>query len=101
MIKYQAPLNDIQFLLFDLLKSDERFKDLPIGEDYSRDLVDSVLTEMGKFVEGVFLPVNGKGDQEGCQYDTESRSVKAPPSYHPAFKQIVEAGWPALSAPAE
>ena len=100
MIKYEAPLNDIQFLLFDVLKSHERYADLPIGEDYSRELVESVLTEMGKFVEGVFLPVNGKGDEEGCQYDPETQSVKAPPSYHPAFKQFVEGGWPSLSAPA-
>ena len=101
MIKYEAPLSDIQFLLFDLLKSHEKYRELPGGGDYSRDLVDSVLTEMGKFVEGVFLPVNGKGDEEGCRYDAESRSVKAPASYHPAFRQFVESGWPGLSAPVE
>lgn len=101
MIKYEAPLNDIRFLLFDVLKSHERYGELPAGEDFSQDLVDSVLAEMGKFVEGVFLPVNGKGDEEGCHFDAESHTVKAPASYHPAFRQFVEAGWPGLSAPAE
>lgn len=101
MIHYQAPLNDIQFLLFDVLKSTDRYRDLPIGDDFSQDLVASVLIEMGKFVEGVFLPTNRSGDEEGCQYDPETRSVKAPESFHSAFKQFVEGGWPSLSAPTE
>ena len=100
-MKYEAPLQDIQFLLFDVLKSHEYFKEMAIGEDYSRDLVDSVITEMGKFTAGVLLPVNGKGDEEGCHYDPVNQAVKAPPSYHSAFKQFVEAGWSSLSAPVE
>lgn len=101
MLKYQAPIDDIQFLLFDLLKSTERYGDLPNGADYSRELVETLLQEMGKFVEGVFLPANRAGDEEGCQYDPETKSVKAPAAFHPAFRQFVESGWPGLSSPTE
>ena len=101
MLQYKAPIDDIRFLIHDVFKADKHYSEMSFGEDFSLDLADVVLSEMAKFVEGVFLPVNRSGDEEGCQYDPETRSVKAPPSYHGAFKQFVDNGWTSLSTPVE
>lgn len=101
MAKYEAPLDDIRFLLFDVQRIQDHYPALEGQAEFTRDLADSILQEMGKFASGVLQPVNRSGDEEGCQYDPETRSVKAPPSYHGPFRQFVDNGWPALTAPVD
>lgn len=99
MSYYQAPLDDVRFLLFDLFRIQEHYPALTGQSEFSQELADSILTEMGRFASGVLQPVNRSGDEEGCQYHPDSRSVTAPPSYREAFRQFVDNGWPALTAP--
>ncbi|MDY6920819.1 MAG: acyl-CoA dehydrogenase family protein [Pseudomonadota bacterium] len=101
MIEYDAPVEDLKFLLFDVMNGAQTYGNLADLEEFTPDLAETVLTEMGKFAAGVFLPANRPGDEQGCQYDAETRSVRAPEAYQEPFRQFVDNGWPALISPVE
>jgi len=100
-MSYQAPLRDMQFVLYELLKGDEILPALPGYEDATRDIMDAMLTEGAKLAQNVIAPTNTNGDRQGCHYDPESKSVTTPDGFKEAYKQFAEAGWTALSAPVE
>ena len=100
MASYRAPLNDIRFVLFDLLKADATFAELGF-EDASRELIDAVLEEAARFNETVLAPLNRVGDEVGCKYDAATGEVTPPPGFKDAYDKWVEGGWPALNAPVE
>ena len=56
-----------------------------------------MLEEGAKFCEGVLAPLNKVGDEHGCVRNDDG-SVTTPPGFKDAYKQFVEAGWPALSS---
>ncbi|ANP47161.1 acyl-CoA dehydrogenase C-terminal domain-containing protein [Candidatus Viadribacter manganicus] len=95
MPTYTAPLREYRFLLKDVLDI-ERYSNLPTFADAPIDLIDQVLEEGAKFCEGVLAPLNKVGDEHGC-VRRDDGSVTTPPGFKEAYKQLVEAGWPALS----
>src|SRR5476649_2824194 len=95
---YRAPVEDYRFLLHEFLEV-EKHRDLPGFEDLSPDLVDDVLTGMGKICEEVLQPLNQSGDEEGCHF--ENGTVRTPKGFKDAYKAYCEAGWGGLGAPAE
>jgi alkylation response protein AidB-like acyl-CoA dehydrogenase len=99
MNKYQAPLRDIQFALFDVVEADRLYAQLPGGDAVTRDLVEAVLQEGARFTQDVLAPLNGSGDAEGCHFDKDSGAVRAPSGFKQAYQQFVEAGWTGLTAP--
>ncbi|MFL9924819.1 acyl-CoA dehydrogenase C-terminal domain-containing protein [Herbaspirillum lusitanum] len=101
MPQYNAPLRDMQFVLHELLQVEDVLKDLPPHADTNRELIDQVLEEGGKFTSQVLFPLNHSGDREGCHYDRETKSVTPPKGFKEAYKQYIEAGWPALACDAE
>jgi len=66
MSRYAAPLREMRYVLFDVLKAESFFNTLPGAEHANRELVDAVLDEAAKFNEQVLAPLNKTGDQEGC-----------------------------------
>ncbi|MEQ1491448.1 MAG: acyl-CoA dehydrogenase C-terminal domain-containing protein [Terricaulis sp.] len=96
MPSYTAPLREYRFLLKDVLDI-ERYSNLPTFSDAPLDLIDSVLEEGAKFCEGVLAPLNKVGDEHGCKR-ADDGSVTTPPGFKDAYKQLVDAGWPALSS---
>ncbi|MBK6704749.1 MAG: acyl-CoA dehydrogenase C-terminal domain-containing protein [Caulobacteraceae bacterium] len=96
MPSYTAPLREYRFLLKDVLDL-ERYSNLPTFSDAPMDLIDSVLEEGAKFCEGVLAPLNKVGDEHGCRR-ADDGSVTTPPGFKEAYKQLVDAGWPALSS---
>ncbi len=96
MPTYTAPLREYKFLLKDVLDI-ERYSTLPSFSDAPMDLIDQVLEEGAKFCEGVLAPLNKVGDEHGCKR-ADDGSVTTPPGFKEAYKQLVEAGWPALSS---
>ena len=95
---YRAPLDDYRFLLNEFLELDKQ-RDLPQYGDLTPDLLEDVLTNAGKFCEGVLHPLNRSGDEEGCHF--ENGVVRTPKGFKDAFKAYCDAGWNGLGAPAE
>ena len=99
MSQYRAPLDDIRFDLFDVLKVESTFATLGQTE-VNRELIDAVLEEGARFTTQVLAPLNAIGDQ-GCTFDKVTGDVTTPPGFVAAYAQFVEGGWPGLNAPAE
>jgi alkylation response protein AidB-like acyl-CoA dehydrogenase len=95
---YAAPVRDHVFLLRDVLDLD-RYSNLPGFADAAMDTVEQVLAEGAKFAEEVLAPLNHVGDQEGCHWSPDN-TVTTPKGFKDAYRQMVEAGWPALGSDA-
>lgn len=93
---YKAPMNDIKFVLHDVIGM-EKLSELLGYEEASRDLVDAVLEEGARFCEEVLQPLNLPGDQEGCSRDDEG-NVTTPKGFKQAYDQYIENGWTGMAA---
>lgn len=92
---YRAPLDQIRFVLHDVLGA-ESLKDLPGYEEVSAELIDQILEEGAKICQDVLFPLNQSGDEEGCQF--ENGVVRTPQGFKEAYKIFSEGGWCGLSA---
>ena len=97
-MRYEAPINDFRFLLFDVFGVDSLQAFEPYSE-VSPDLIDAILQEMGKFAADVIQPTNKAGDVEGCKFDPETATVTTPQGFKDAYRSFAEAGWTSLDAP--
>ena len=97
MHQFTPPLRDMWFVLRDVLGLEQTLKQLPAHADLSDDVIDQILIEGGKFCAEVLFPLNQVGDREGCSLDQTTHEVRVPAGFKAAYKQFVEAGWPALS----
>jgi alkylation response protein AidB-like acyl-CoA dehydrogenase len=91
---YKAPVRDLSFVLHDVLEV-ERYANHFADADLSRDLIDQIIAEGGKFAEEVIAPINRSGDREGCHINGDV--VTGPKGWKEAYHQMVEAGWTSLS----
>jgi len=96
---YQAPVDDVMFLLGNVFHI-ERYNNLPGFAEATPDLIEAVLTEAAKFCEGVLAPLNQVGDKEGCLRHDDG-SVATPKGFKDAYRQLTAGGWIGISAPAE
>ncbi|MDK8465578.1 acyl-CoA dehydrogenase C-terminal domain-containing protein [Marinobacter sp. SS13-12] len=97
-MQYQAPANDLRFLLFDVLGAD-KLHELEKYADATPDLISAVIDEAGKLAAEVIQPTNQVGDRQGCQYNPETHDVTTPDGFREAYTKFVEGGWTALDAP--
>jgi len=98
MPTYKAPLDDIRFVLEDVLDVGQ-VASLPGYADATPDLLASVLEEAAKLCEEVLQPLNQTGDAEGCHY--ESGTVRTPRGFREGYAAYCNGGWPAMVAPTE
>src|SRR5687767_1155398 len=98
MPTYKAPLDDIRFILTEVLGV-EQLATLPGYEEATPDMLMAVLQEGGTICEEVLAPLNQVGDQEGCHF--ENGVVRTPTGFKDAYRQFVEGGWPAMTGPTE
>src|SRR5262249_25593315 len=96
---YKAPVDEVMFLLTDVLQI-ARYNNLPGFADASPDLLQAALTEAAKLAEEVVQPLNRSGDKEGCTRHDDG-SVTTPKGFKEAFKQYADGGWMGISAPPE
>ena len=97
MNTYKAPLDDMKFVLFDLLKAGQAYQAMGFA-NADPDLLDAVLDEAAKFAENVLAPLYQSGDQTGCDFDKSTGAVRTPAGFREAYRQFVEAGWSGLTA---
>jgi alkylation response protein AidB-like acyl-CoA dehydrogenase len=98
MPSYKAPLRDQQFVLHEVLGAVDTLKQMPRYADIDVDTVNHVIEEAGKFCEEILLPTNQVGDEEGCTYDPQTKSVRTPTGFKEAFDAFRAAGWQGLAA---
>jgi alkylation response protein AidB-like acyl-CoA dehydrogenase len=98
MPTYKAPLEDMKFVLNDVIDY-ARLTTLPGYAEFDAETAMSVLEGAAQFCEEVLQPINQSGDAEGCRI--ENGAVRTPAGFREAYKQYVDSGWPALSADAE
>ncbi len=96
MARYTPPIRDLQFVLHELLDIESQLKELPAHAEVSRELVDQVLEEGGKFCSEVLFPINRSGDEEGCTYVGDG-VVTTPKGFKEAWAKFREGGWPTLT----
>jgi alkylation response protein AidB-like acyl-CoA dehydrogenase len=92
---YTAPLDNIRFVMHDVLGA-ESLSALPGYEEVSKDLLDQILEEGAKICQDVLFPLNQSGDKEGCHY--ENGVVRTPEGFKEAYKLFSEGGWCGLAA---
>ncbi len=90
MKEYQAPIEEIMFLLQEVLDY-KSLINIDKFKDFNDDLVAAVLNEAAKFSGGKLAPLNIVGDKEGCKI-TDSK-VKTPSGFKDVYREFVENGW--------
>ena len=99
MPSYKAPLRDMQFILFDVLKVQDAGNAVAAYAEMTPDVVAAILEEAARFCENVLQPINRSGDEEGCVF--ESGSVRTPTGFKDAYAKFVEGGWPGIACDPE
>ncbi len=92
---YKAPLDDMRFVLNDVLGYEAAVAGLEGYEEATPDLVDAILEEAAKLCENELLPLNLSGDAEGCHY--ENGVVRTPAGFREAYALYAESGWTGLT----
>ena len=93
MPTYTAPLQDLRFVLHDVLSVGDLTR-LPGYDDATADVIDAVLDAGATLVEDVLQPLNRIGDEEGCRF--EDGVVHTPPGFKQAYDTMIAGGWPGV-----
>lgn len=86
MSDYQPPLQDMMFILYDVLGFEH--------DDYDRDTIEAILNEASKLSIGVLAPLNKTADEEGATLI--NGNVKTAKGFKDAYATYCEGGWNAV-----
>ena len=92
---YRAPVADMRFVIERVLEAPSAWAKWPAHQSMDIDTATAVLEESSRFAAECLLPLNAVGDAQGCHRDASGR-VRTPEGFAAAYRQFVEAGWPAL-----
>ena len=95
---FAPPLADHLFTLYELLDF-ERHTKLPGFDHCTRDVIEAVLEQSARFSSEVLYPIHRSADEEGVHFD--KGVVTTPKGFREAYRQLVEGGWPSLTASPE
>ncbi|WP_114970281.1 acyl-CoA dehydrogenase family protein [Rhodoferax ferrireducens] len=98
-MNYQPRLDDIHFILHDVLKAPAQLQALPSLADTDAELMRQVVDEAGKFTAQKIAPLQGVGDTIGCKF--AGGKVTTPPGFKDAYQDFWQSGWPALACAPE
>ncbi len=88
-----SPLNDIQFILHDVLDYRSHYAALGLDNTVDRDLLNMIMDEAHKFASSELQPINAAGDA-GCTL--QDGQVTTPPGFKEAYRKYIEGGWAGL-----
>jgi alkylation response protein AidB-like acyl-CoA dehydrogenase len=98
-MNYQPHLDDIHFILHDVLQAPAQLQVLPSFADTDAELMRQVVDEAGKFTAQIIAPLQGVGDSVGCKF--VNGKVTTPPGFKEAYQTFWQSGWPALACAPE
>ncbi len=96
---YKAPTQDIRFN-YEMLGYDE-VSALSRYEDFDIDTAMAIVEEAGRFCTNELLPLNRRGDEQGVQWDPETKQVTTPEGFKELYGKFVESGLLSLVSPTE
>jgi alkylation response protein AidB-like acyl-CoA dehydrogenase len=99
MWTYTPPLREMQFVFDEVLDAAASWRQMPAFSELDAATAAEILAEAGKFAAEMLLPINGRGDLEGCTLQADG--VRTPSGFRETYRAFVEAGWPALACDPE
>jgi alkylation response protein AidB-like acyl-CoA dehydrogenase len=90
MTTYEAPLDEMQFVIRELGGLDN-LAALPEWQDIDAETVSAVLQEANRFASEVLAPLNQIGDQRGVI--CKDNHVITAPGFREAYQQYTNSGW--------
>lgn len=99
MNDYRVPVEELGFILLDVLRAPRQLAGLPVLTDADEALMRQLLDKMGRFIDGRIAPLNRVGDQVGARW--QDGAVTMAPGFRDAYQAFWRTGWPALSAAPE
>ena len=95
MVEYNAPITDMQYLLFDVFAADQWWQQVPeLSERLDRDISTAMLEEAGKLARNDLLPVNRSGDEAGVRW--HEGGVATPAGFKAAYDNYCDNGFAAF-----
>jgi alkylation response protein AidB-like acyl-CoA dehydrogenase len=95
MNPYQAPLQDMQFLLTHVFDAPSTWESLPaIAEMLDMETASAILEEAAKLNRDVMHPLNRSGDEQGVSF--VDGKVITPDGFKAAYDTFAEGGWVGL-----
>jgi alkylation response protein AidB-like acyl-CoA dehydrogenase len=97
---YQAPLKDMNFLLYDVFSMEAMWQSMPsLSEHVDRETAQAILQECAKIAEQEIAPLSRQGDEIGVSFN--EGKVTTAPGYKEAFKTYSDGGWTSLGGEPE
>jgi hypothetical protein len=94
MAQLIADRRDIDFVLHEQLEIETISKHEKF-EEFNKKTIDLIVSEARNLAVKELLPTREVGDHEGCIFD--GGNVKAPESFHAAYKHLAEGEWIAMT----
>ena len=95
MDKYEAPIEDIYFVLTQLIDFDDYAENINNNE-LSSENIKMIIEEAGKFASEELDSINQSGDQQGIKL--ENGVVRMPTNFINAYQKFVKNGWFSISS---
>ncbi|MCB9544610.1 MAG: acyl-CoA dehydrogenase C-terminal domain-containing protein [Myxococcales bacterium] len=97
---YKAPIDDLRFV-FEALDYPGRVAALADFADFDLDTVMEIAAQAGKFAAKELLPLNRIGDQQGVQWDPETKAVKTADGFPALLRKFRDNGFTGIAQPVE
>ncbi|MYD97858.1 MAG: acyl-CoA dehydrogenase [Gammaproteobacteria bacterium] len=91
MHAYSPPLDDMEFVLFDVFDAEAEWAGMPAFAEVDRALALAVLAEGGKLAANTLAPLYQPSDEEGARWN--NGTVQAPSGFGEAFRELAGGGW--------
>ena len=100
MADYRVPLQDMNFLLFEVFNVDQFWLSMPpLAECVDKETAEAVLIASAEIAEKEIAPLSPQGDKVGVSFS--QGQVTTPPGFKHAFSTYVDGGWSALGGDPE
>ena len=94
MVEYNAPQQDMQFVLHELLQVERHYQSCGY-HDVDSSIISAILEEAAKFTENFLAPIRQLCDKEGAKFS--DGEVQLPPAIKEAYQQYCAGAWGAMS----